>query len=80
MLATSILLRCGEPRLPPARKVPSGIQNPKRSRWLILDAPLAASAAHAVAAFLADELGPDFAAAASAAAFVHLAESYTAFT
>ena len=52
----------------------------RRSRWLFLDARLAATAADAVAAIMADELGPDFDAAASAAAFVHLAESYTAFT
>ena len=48
----------------------------RRSRWLLLDARLAAGAAGAVAAIMRDELGDRFDAAASAAAFVRLAESY----
>jgi len=48
----------------------------RRSRWLFLDARLAATAATTVAAILGEELGPGFDAAVSAAAFVHLAESY----
>jgi len=46
----------------------------RRSRWLFLDARLAAGAAADVAAILRDELGP--AADASAAAFATLAETY----
>ncbi|MGI9177582.1 MAG: FAD-dependent oxidoreductase, partial [Pirellulales bacterium] len=38
----------------------------RRSRWLFLDARLDATAADAVAAIMADELGPDFDSAASA--------------
>jgi glycerol-3-phosphate dehydrogenase len=48
----------------------------RRSRCLFLDARLAATAATTVAAIMGEELGPGFDAAASAAAFVHLAESY----
>jgi len=48
----------------------------RRSRWLFLDASQAASAAAPVAAILREELGPAFDAAASAAAFTRLADSY----
>ncbi len=48
----------------------------RRSRWLFRDAALAATAAEPVAAILAEELGPAFAAAESAAAFRLLAETY----
>jgi len=48
----------------------------RRSRWLFLDAGAARSAAAPVAAILADELGSDFAAAESAAAFQSLAAGY----
>jgi glycerol-3-phosphate dehydrogenase len=48
----------------------------RRSRWLFLDAAAAASVADDVAAVLAEELGPAFDAAASAAAFRQLAEGY----
>jgi glycerol-3-phosphate dehydrogenase len=48
----------------------------RRSRWLFLDARLAAQAAAPVAAILREELGDRFDADASAAAFTRLAESY----
>ena len=48
----------------------------RRSRWLFLDARRAADAAPPVAAIMRDELGAGFDAAASAAAFIQLAESY----
>jgi glycerol-3-phosphate dehydrogenase len=48
----------------------------RRSRWLFLDAARAAAAAGPVAAIMAEELGPSFAANASAAAFVSLARGY----
>jgi hypothetical protein len=48
----------------------------RRSRWLFLDAARAAAAAGPVAAIMAEELGPSFAASASAAAFASLARGY----
>jgi len=48
----------------------------RRSRQLFLDAAAAASAAPTVAAIMASELGPDFDAPGSAAAFVSLAAEY----
>lgn len=48
----------------------------RRSRWLFLDAAAASGAADAVATILADELGSDFPAAGSAAAFRELAAGY----
>jgi len=51
----------------------------RRSRWLFLDAATAAAAAEPVAAILAEELGPSFDAAASAAEFRLLAASYLSF-
>ena len=48
----------------------------RRSRWLFLDAALAASAADRVAAILGEELGTGFDAASSAAAFRRLAQGY----
>ena len=48
----------------------------RRSRWLFLDARLAADAADGVAAILREELGDGFDAAASAAEFTKLAETY----
>ena len=48
----------------------------RRSRQLFLDAAAAAGAAEAVAAIIADELGPGFDAAASSDAFVQLARGY----
>ncbi|MFM7108757.1 MAG: FAD-dependent oxidoreductase [Planctomycetaceae bacterium] len=48
----------------------------RRSRWLFLDAALAASAADRVATLLAEELGGRFDAAASVAAFHSLAQGY----
>lgn len=48
----------------------------RRSRWLYLDAALAASAADRVAAILAEEIGGGFDAAASAAGFRRLAAGY----
>jgi glycerol-3-phosphate dehydrogenase len=48
----------------------------RRSRWLFLDAARAAEAAAAVAAILREELGDRFDAAASAADFTRLAETY----
>jgi glycerol-3-phosphate dehydrogenase len=48
----------------------------RRSRWLFLDAAAATAAAAPVAAILAAELGGDFAAAESAAAFRSLAAGY----
>ena len=48
----------------------------RRSRLLFLDARQAAAGADAVAAILADELGPNFDPGASAAAFKGLAEQY----
>jgi glycerol-3-phosphate dehydrogenase len=48
----------------------------RRSRWLFLDAALAASAADRVAAILAEEIGAAFEPAASAAAFRRVADGY----
>jgi glycerol-3-phosphate dehydrogenase len=48
----------------------------RRSRWLFLDAALAASAADRVAAILGEELGAGFVPATSAAAFRELAGAY----
>jgi glycerol-3-phosphate dehydrogenase len=48
----------------------------RRSRWLFLDAAAASGVADEVAAILAEELGPPFDAAASAAAFCHVAKGY----
>jgi glycerol-3-phosphate dehydrogenase len=48
----------------------------RRNRLLFLDARAAAAAAPAVAAVMADELGPGFAAAASTQAFIALAHQY----
>lgn len=48
----------------------------RRNRLLFLDARAAADAAPAVAAVMADELGPAFAAAASTQAFIALAHQY----
>jgi glycerol-3-phosphate dehydrogenase len=48
----------------------------RRSRLLFLDAAEAARQAGAVAAILADELGPDFDAAASQRSFEALAAQY----
>jgi glycerol-3-phosphate dehydrogenase len=48
----------------------------RRSRWLFRDARAAASAADAVAAILAAELGPTFDAAASSIAFTKMARGY----
>jgi glycerol-3-phosphate dehydrogenase len=50
----------------------------RRSRLLFLDAHEAAAQADAVAAILAEELGPGFDAASSAAAFKVLAAQYAA--
>lgn len=52
----------------------------RRSRWLFLDAARAAAAAEPVAAILREELGDAFDAAASAAGFIRLAESYRVAT
>ncbi|MFM7414052.1 MAG: glycerol-3-phosphate dehydrogenase/oxidase [Planctomycetota bacterium] len=52
----------------------------RRSRWLFLDAARAASAATPVAEILREELGGGFDAAASAAGFIRLAESYRVAT
>ncbi len=48
----------------------------RRSRWLFLDAPAAASVAEPVAAILHDELGSPFNAAESVAAFIRIAAEY----